>query len=47
MVTPGVGYGQRGSGYVRLSLTIPDERVAEAVQRIRDRLGVAAPPATR
>lgn len=47
MVTPGVGYGQRGSGYVRLSLTVPDERVAEAIQRIRDRLGVAAPPATR
>ena len=47
MVTPGVGYGQRGSGYVRLSLTVADERVAEAIQRIRDRLGVAAPPATR
>ena len=47
MVTPGVGYGQRGSGHVRLSLTVPDERVAEAIQRIRDRLGVAAPPATR
>ncbi len=47
VVTPGVGYGQRGNGYVRLSLTVPDERVAEAIQRIRDRLGVAAPPATR
>jgi LL-diaminopimelate aminotransferase len=47
MVTPGVGYGQRGSGYVRLSLTVPDERVAEAIHRIRDRLGVAVPPATR
>lgn len=47
MVTPGVGYGQRGSGHVRLSLTVADERVAEAIQRIRDRLGVAAPPATR
>jgi LL-diaminopimelate aminotransferase len=47
MVTPGVGYGERGNGYVRISLTAPDERVAEAIQRIRDRLGVAAPPATR
>jgi LL-diaminopimelate aminotransferase len=47
VVTPGVGYGQRGSGYVRISLTVSDERVAEAIQRIRDRLGVAAPPATR
>lgn len=47
VVTPGVGYGQQGSGYVRISLTAPDERVAEAVRRIRDRLGVVAPPATR
>jgi LL-diaminopimelate aminotransferase len=47
VVTPGVGYGQRGSGYVRLSLTASDERVAEAIRRIRDRLGVAVRPATR
>jgi LL-diaminopimelate aminotransferase len=47
VVTPGVGYGRQGSGYVRLSLTAPDERVAEAIRRIRDRLGVAVPPATR
>jgi LL-diaminopimelate aminotransferase len=47
VVTPGVGYGERGSRYVRISLTAPDERVAEAITRIRDRLGVAVPPATR
>lgn len=45
VVTPGLGYGERGSSYIRLSLTAPDERVKEAIERIRDRLGVAAPPA--
>ncbi len=33
-VTPGVGFGPSGEGYVRLSLTAPDERIAEAVDRI-------------
>ena len=36
---------ERGRGYVRLSLTAPDARVKEAIERIRDRLGVPAPPA--
>ncbi len=45
VVTPGLGYGERGRNYVRLSLTAPDARVKEAIERIRDRLGVAAPPA--
>jgi len=45
VVTPGLGYGERGRSYIRLSLTAPDERVNEAIERIRDRLGVAAPPA--
>ena len=47
LVTPGLGYGQRGGGHVRISLTTPDERVAEAIQRIHERLGVATPPAAR
>ncbi len=47
VVTPGVGFGERGNRYVRISLTSPDERVREAIRRIADRLGVAAPPATR
>jgi aspartate/methionine/tyrosine aminotransferase len=47
VVTPGVGYGARGSGYIRISLTAPDERIAEAIRRIGDRLGVAAPRAAR
>ena len=35
IVTPGTGYGAAGEGYVRLSLTTPDERLDEAVERIR------------
>jgi LL-diaminopimelate aminotransferase len=35
VVTPGVGYGSQGDGYVRMSLTIADERLREAMQRIR------------
>ncbi len=34
VVTPGNGYGPTGEGYVRLSLTIPDARLEEAVRRI-------------
>ncbi len=34
VVTPGAGYGPAGEGFVRLSLTTPDERIAEAVERI-------------
>ena len=33
-VAPGNGYGSRGEGYVRLSLTVPDDRLAEAMDRI-------------
>ena len=35
VVTPGVGYGAAGEGYVRLSLTIPDDRLEEAVRRLK------------
>jgi LL-diaminopimelate aminotransferase len=34
VVTPGAAYGPSGEGYVRLSLTVPDERLEEAVRRI-------------
>jgi len=34
VVTPGVGYGPHGEGYVRLSLTIPDERLEEGLRRL-------------
>lgn len=34
VVTPGRGYGQAGEGYIRLSLTTPDERVEEGLRRL-------------
>lgn len=38
-VAPGSGYGERGEGYVRLSLTVPDDRLAEAMDRLAGVLG--------
>ena len=38
LVTPGAAYGACGEGYVRLSLTVPDERLQEAVRRIEERV---------
>ena len=34
VVTPGVGYGDHGEGYIRLSVTTPDDRVDEGLRRI-------------
>jgi LL-diaminopimelate aminotransferase len=34
VVMPGSGYGKYGEGYVRLSLTTPDDRVEEGVRRM-------------
>jgi LL-diaminopimelate aminotransferase len=33
-VTPGTGYGAAGEGYIRLSLTLPDKRLNEAIKRL-------------
>ncbi|MFC2050937.1 LL-diaminopimelate aminotransferase, partial [Chloroflexota bacterium] len=33
-VTPGVGYGNAGEGYVRLSLTLSDDRLDEGISRL-------------
>jgi LL-diaminopimelate aminotransferase len=33
-VAPGNGYGARGEGYVRFALSVPDDRLAEAMDRI-------------
>ena len=35
VVTPGVGYGSHGEGYVRLSLTVPDGQMEEGIRRLR------------
>ncbi len=34
MVVPGIGFGANGEGYVRMALTIPSQRMKEAVERI-------------
>jgi LL-diaminopimelate aminotransferase len=34
-VAPGSGYGDRGEGYVRFSLTVADDRLDEAMDRLR------------
>lgn len=36
VVTPGSGYGPAGEGFVRLSLTTPDDKLLEAVRRMRE-----------
>jgi len=36
VVTPGIGYGKNGEGYVRLSLTIPDARLVKGLSRLAE-----------
>ncbi len=36
VVTPGIGYGQQGEGYVRLSLTLPDAGVVKGLSRLAE-----------
>jgi len=38
IVSPGAAYGPSGEGYVRFSLTVPDDRLNEAVSRIKERV---------
>ena len=40
VVSPGSSYGPNGEGYVRMSLTLPDDRLREAVARIEQHLRV-------
>jgi len=35
VVIPGVSYGKYGDGYIRLSLTVPDKRLDEAIERLK------------
>jgi LL-diaminopimelate aminotransferase len=41
VVSPGGAYGPNGEGFFRISLTVPDARLAEAMERLRDYLAVA------
>jgi LL-diaminopimelate aminotransferase len=43
VTTPGSGFGDPGEGYVRMALTVPRERIREAVERIC-KLGLKNPP---
>jgi LL-diaminopimelate aminotransferase len=36
VVTPGVGYGRGGEGYVRLSVSVPDARLDEGIARLQE-----------
>jgi LL-diaminopimelate aminotransferase len=38
VLSPGGAYGPNGEGFFRISLTVPDERLGEAVERLRDSL---------
>jgi LL-diaminopimelate aminotransferase len=38
VVAPGTGYGPSGEGYIRLSITIPDHRLEEGCERVRNAL---------
>ncbi len=35
VISPGGAYGPNGEGFFRISLTTPDDRLLEAVERIR------------
>jgi LL-diaminopimelate aminotransferase len=39
VVSPGSSYGPNGEGFFRISLTIADERLEEALERMRSSLG--------
>jgi len=39
VISPGSMYGPSGEGFFRISLTTPDERLTEALERIREHLG--------
>ena len=38
VISPGSMYGPSGEGFFRISLTAPDERISEAVERMREHL---------
>jgi LL-diaminopimelate aminotransferase len=41
VISPGGAYGPNGEGFFRISLTIDDDRLREAVERLRSSLGAA------
>lgn len=41
VVTPGTGYGEYGEGYIRLSMTTPDDKIEEGLARLSALYGFA------
>lgn len=41
-LTPGVNFGDAGEGYIRISMTAPDERIMVAIERMRQALQTRA-----
>jgi len=39
IVTPGIGYGENGEGYVRIALTVDEKRLEEAMEKI-EKVGI-------
>ena len=39
VLAPGAAYGVHGEGYVRFSLTVKEDRLEEALERMRANLG--------
>lgn len=39
VISPGGAYGPNGEGFFRISLTVPEDRLTEAVERLRSSLG--------
>ena len=35
IVTPGIGYGEYGEGFVRIALTVDEKRLEEAIGRMK------------
>jgi len=35
IVVPGIGYGEYGEGYIRIALTVEEERLEEAIERLK------------
>jgi len=35
LATPGIGFGDSGEGYIRMTITVSKERINEAVERLR------------
>jgi len=36
VVTPGVGFGPAGEGYIRMALTVGEKRIIQAIERMKD-----------